>query len=94
MADLIGLAVILAFVAAAVIGLRVLSRVRVSTEEEFEKRASESVSFGSAGFQAMNGILNPSAEKGNLVVAEVKQGRYLAKKKEGKGLGHENEGEK
>lgn len=90
--DLIGVFVILALLSVAAIGLKALSRPRESTEEEFEKRASEGASLASAGFQAVNGLLNPSADRGSKAVAEIKEGRYQKKKKEGKGLGDENRG--
>ncbi|MDH3494975.1 MAG: hypothetical protein OEM82_15590 [Acidobacteriota bacterium] len=92
--DLIGLLVILAFLAAAVVGLRILSKPRASTEEEFEKRASEGTSLASAGFQAVNGLLNPSADKGSKAVAEIKEGSFQKRKNEGKGLGDNNRGGK
>lgn len=90
--DLIGLFAILALLSVGAIGLKLLSRPRKSTEEEFEKRASEGTSLASAGFQAVNGLLNPSAERGSNAVAEMKEGRYQKKKDEGKGLGDGSRG--
>ncbi|NNE64972.1 MAG: hypothetical protein HKN33_00280 [Pyrinomonadaceae bacterium] len=92
--DLVGIGFFIILIAAILIGLKALGKQRVSTEEEFEERASESVSAASAGFQAINGILNPSADKGAKAVAEVKKGEYLKKKEEGKGLSKGNKGTK
>ena len=87
--DWIGLAVLLLFVGGALVGVKLLSRQRVSTEEEFEKRLSESATMLGAGVSAIDGMLNPSAAKGKAAVRELKQGRYQKKRKEGKSLGRE-----
>ena len=93
MGDWIGLAFILLLVAGALFGLNRLGRQRVSTEEEFEKRAAESASFLTSGVEAVNGLLNPSAAKAKETIAEVKQGTFSKKKREGKGQGRENKGD-
>lgn len=88
--DWIGLVFFVLLAAAALAGLKMLSTNRVSTEEEFEKRASESATMLGAGVSAVDGLLNPSAAKGKETVVELKQGRYQKKTSEGKGLGRQN----
>jgi hypothetical protein len=89
-ADWIGLIFLLLLLAVAFVGLKTLSKNRQSTEQEFEKRADEGASLLTAGVEAINGMLNPSAAKGKEAVTEVKRGDYQKKKQGGKSLGKEN----
>ncbi len=68
-------------------GLRELGKQSSRTPEEFEKGAEESPSLLGAGVNALNGILNPEAGKGNNAVKELKRGSFDKKKKEGKSAG-------
>ncbi len=95
MSDWIGLAFFLLIPVAVLIGLKLLSKQKVRTEEEFEKGAEESASLLSAGVNALNGMLNPGEAKGKEAITEVKKGRYNKRQGKGKSIGEESkEGEK
>lgn len=86
MSDWIGLAFFLFILAGISFGLKLLSKGRTSTEEEFEERASQSGSLLSAGINAINGMLNPGEAKGKEAITEVKEGRYDKKQGVGSNL--------
>ena len=90
MTDWVGLFFILFLIVGAYFGLRVLGRSRVRTAEEFERSADESASLIGAGVNALHGILNPEAAKGNEVVRELKIGTHGRKRAEGKSVGKKN----
>lgn len=91
MADWIGLIFLFALIAGAIVGLKLLSKPRRSTEEEFERRSAESTSMLAAGIDALNEAINPEAARGREVVTQMKEGRYQKKKREGKANGTEEE---
>ncbi len=93
MGDLIGLAFFILIPVVIFIGLKLLSKNRKSTEQEFEQRASESGSLLSAGINALNGMLNPGEAKGKEAITEVKKGRFDKKQAKGKDIGDELEEE-
>ncbi len=93
MSDWIGLTFFLLIPVGILIGLKLLSRNRTSTEQEFEQRASESGSLLSAGVNALNGMLNPGEAKGKEAITEVKKGRYNKKQAKGRDIGDELEEE-
>ena len=88
MSDWIGLAFILLLIVGAVAGLKILSRPQTRTEEEFEKNAAESTTMLGAGMNALQELLNPEAAKAREVRMQMKDGRYLRKKREGKAGGN------
>lgn len=73
-------------IAGIFIGLKILSKPRVSTEEEFERNAAESASLLSAGINALNETLNPSDAKGKEAITEVKKGIFNKKQAKGKSI--------
>jgi len=91
MGDWIGLVFFLLIPFGVLVGLKLLSKGRKSTEQEFEQRASESGSLLSAGINAINGMLNPGEAKGKEAITEVKKGRYNKKQGEGKSVGKDLE---
>jgi hypothetical protein len=91
MADWYGLIFLGLLVAGALIGLKLLSRPRTSTGEEFEKRASENTTMMGAGMNALQEMMNPEAAKAKEVITQMKEGRYMKKKKEGKAGGNADE---
>ncbi|MDQ3633924.1 MAG: hypothetical protein ACR2MD_03295 [Aridibacter sp.] len=93
MGDWIGLLFFLLIPVVILIGLKLLGRKRVSTEQEFEQRASQSGSLLGAGLNALNGMLNPGEAKGKEAITEVKKGRYNKKQGVGKDIGEDFEGE-
>jgi len=94
MGDWIGLVFIGLLIVCGYIGLKMLSKPRRRTSEEFEKGATESASLIGVSVNALNGILNPEAAKGNAAVEEVQKGSYNKKNSEGKAIGDELKGEK
>lgn len=90
MSDWIGLAFFLLIPVAILVGLKLLSKKRISTEQEFEQRASQSGSLLGAGLNALNGTLNPGEAKGKEAITEVKKGRYNKKKGDGKLIGEDS----
>lgn len=91
MADWYGLIFLGLLVAGALVGLKLLSRKRVSTADEFEKRASENTTALGAGMNALQELMNPEAAKAKEVITQMKEGRYMKKKKEGKAGGNADE---
>ncbi len=94
MNDWIGLIFFLLIPVAIFVGLKLLGKKRVRTEEEFEKSASLATSLLGAGFNAISGMLNPGDAKGKEAITEVKKGRYNKKQGVGKHIGEVSEGEK
>ena len=70
----------------AVFGLRALSRPASRTEEEFERQAAESTMLG-AGINALQQITDPAEARAKQVRVQMKDGRYLKRKREGKAGG-------
>lgn len=93
MADWIGIIFFVLLIAGVLIGLKLLSRPRTSTAEEFEKRASENTTALGAGMNALQELMNPEAAKAKEVITQMKEGRYMKKKKEGKAGGNADEDE-
>jgi hypothetical protein len=87
MSDWIGLLVIILFVVGAFIGLKILSRPQTRTAEEFERNAAENTTMMGAGMNALQELLDPAAAKSKEVQVQMKEGRYMKKKREGKAGG-------
>lgn len=86
MSDWIGLTFFVVIAVGALVGLQLLSRHRTRTEAEFERNAAESTMLG-AGLNALQELMDPSAAKAKEVRMQMKDGRYLKKKREGKAGG-------
>lgn len=84
MSDWIGLVFLVLLVLAAIAGMRILSRPRTTTSEEFERNASEGTTLAGASFNALQEAMDPQAARAKEVVMQMKKGRYLKKKREGK----------
>jgi len=89
MGDWAGLIFIIVLVAGGLIGLKLLSRPRTSTAEEFERRAAEGTTALGASMNALQELMNPEAAKAKEVQTQLKEGRYQKKKREGKAGGEE-----
>jgi len=89
MSDWIGLAFLALLVIGAIIGLRSLAKPRPRTAEEFEKGAAENSSFTGALLNALHDVTDPSAKRAKEVRQQMKEGRYMKKKREGKAGGTE-----
>jgi hypothetical protein len=84
MSDWIGLAFLVLLVLAAFVGLKMLSRPRKTTAEEFERNAAEGTTALGASMNALQELMNPEAAKAKEVQTQMKEGRYQKKKREGK----------
>jgi hypothetical protein len=66
------------------VGLRILSKPVKRTEAEFERNAAEHPTMLGASMNALQELMNPEAAKAKEVKTQMKEGRYLKKKREGK----------
>jgi hypothetical protein len=87
MNDWIGLGFLVALGIGAFLGLRALSRPTVRSAEEFERNAAEGTTALGAGMNALQELLTPEAAKAREVQMQMKDGRYLKKRREGKADG-------
>lgn len=90
MPDLLGLIFFVLLIVGALFGLRALSKPRVSTAEEFERRASEEKTVIGASMNALQEIMDPADARSKEVIAQMKDGRFKKKKREGKAGGSAN----
>ena len=93
MGDWIGLGFFVLLIAAVLIGLKVLSKPRTHTSDEFERNAAENKTMLGAMMNALHDVTDPSAVKAREVREQMKDGRYLKKKREGKAGGEEHAGD-
>ena len=84
MNDWIGLAFIVVLIVGAIIGLRILANPKPRTSEEFEKSAADNPSFTGALLNALHDVTDPASKRSKEVRMQMKDGRYLKKKREGK----------
>lgn len=89
MADWLGLLFFVLLVVAIFAGLKVLSRPEKRTEAEFERNAAQSASMLGAGMSALQDFLVPGMARAKEVKMQMKEGRYLKKKREGKADGED-----
>lgn len=87
MADWLGLGFIFVLFIGAIVGLKRLSKMRVSTADEFERNAAEGKTMLGAAMSALQELTDPAAPKANQVIEQMKDGRYLTKRQEGKSFG-------
>lgn len=84
MNDWIGLGLILLLLGGGFYALMRANEPRKPlTEEEFQKRASESASLMSAGLSGLQGMLDPSAKKAQAVIEDMRQGYYDGEQESG-----------
>jgi hypothetical protein len=86
MSDWIGAVFLILLVAGAWLGLRELSKPRVTTSDEFERNARNTTMIG-AMMNALQDVTDPGAERAREVRMQMKDGRYQKKKREGKSEG-------
>lgn len=87
MGDWIGLIIFCSIAVGALIGLKILSKPRTRTAEEFERNAAEGTTSLGASMNALQELMNPEAAKSKEVITQMKEGRYQKKKREGKAGG-------
>ena len=93
MSDWIGLAFFVVLALGILMGLKVLSKPRTRTAEEFERNAAENTTMLGASMNALHELMNPEAAKSKEVVTQMKEGRYQKKKREGKAGGNADDSE-
>ncbi len=93
MGDWIGLGFFVLLIVGAIVALKVLSKPRVSTAEEFERRASEEKTMLGASMNALQEAVDPAAAKAKEVVMQMKDGNFQKKKREGKANDNEHKHE-
>ena len=84
MSDWIGLVFFILLVVGVIVGLKILSKPRTRTSDEFERNAAEGTTAIGASMNALHELMNPEAAKGKEVITQMKEGRYQKKKREGK----------
>lgn len=89
MSDWLGLLFFVLLAIGIFAGLKILSKPQTRTDEEFERNAAESASLLGAGVNALQEALDPAAARAKEVKAQLKEGRYDKKKREGKANGEE-----
>lgn len=87
MQDWIGLVFLILLVLGAIFGLRALSKPRVSTAEEFERRAADEKTMLGATANALQEAIDPATAKSKEVIAQMQDGTFQKKKREGKADG-------
>lgn len=63
---------------------KVGSKPRVSTSDEFERRASEETTMLGATMNALHDVTDPAEARSKEVIMQMKDGTYRKKKREGK----------
>lgn len=84
MSDWLGLLFFVLLIVAVAVGLKILSKPKTRTTEEFERNAAEGTTMMGASFNALQELMDPQAAKSKEVVTQMKEGRYQKKKREGK----------
>ena len=92
MNDWIGLAFLVVLAAGAIFGLRALAKPRPRTSEEFEKSAAQNTTMVGALMNALHDVTDPGAERAKEVRMQMKDGRYMKRKREGKANDDEGSG--
>ena len=87
MSDWIGLGFFVLVIIAAIVGLKMISKPATRTSEEFERNAAEGTTMLGATMNALQEAMNPEEAKAKETITQMKEGRYLKKRKEGKACG-------
>ncbi len=89
MGDWIGLLFFALLIIGIIVGLKLLSKPVTRTEAEFERNASEGTTMLGAGMSALQGFLDPAEGRAKEVRQQMKEGRFMKKKREGKADGED-----
>jgi hypothetical protein len=87
MNDWLGLGFFVLLIAGVIVGLKILSKPATRTTEEFERNASEGTTMLGATMNALQEMMNPEEAKAKETITQMKEGRYMKKRKEGKAGG-------
>jgi hypothetical protein len=93
MSDWIGLAFFILLIVSIVVGLKILSKPKTRTTEEFERNAAEGTTSFGASMNALHELMNPEAAKAKETITQMKEGRYQKKKREGKANSNDGDAE-
>ena len=93
MGDWFGLIFIVLLIVGVLVGLKLLSKPRTTTSEEFERNAAEGTTMLGATMNALHELMNPAEAKAKEVQMQMKEGRYQKKKREGKAGGEASDQE-
>jgi predicted lipid-binding transport protein (Tim44 family) len=85
MTDYIGLGFFIFLIIGAILGLKILSKPRKLTANEFEKSAAEGSGMLGASMMELQKILDPAASKSVEVVQDLKGGKFDKKQAKGDG---------
>lgn len=91
MQDWIGLMFFALLIVGVIVGLKALSKPRVSTAEEFERRAAEEKTMLGASMSALQEIMDPAEKRAREVIEQMKDGTFQKKKREGKANADDSE---
>ncbi|CAN5388212.1 hypothetical protein BH10ACI1_BH10ACI1_13560 [soil metagenome] len=84
MSDWIGLIFFVLLIVGIIVGLKMLAKPQKRTTEEFERNAAENTTMLGASMNALQELMNPAEAKAKEVQTQMKEGRYMKKKREGK----------
>ncbi len=87
MGDWIGVGFFLLLIVGAFVGLKLISKPRVSTSDEFERNAAEGKTMLGASMNALQQIMDPAEAKAKETITQMKEGTLQKKKREGKAEG-------
>ena len=89
MGDWIGLGFFVLLVFGAIVALKILSKPRVSSSDEFERNAAEGTTALGATMNALQELMDPADAKAKEVITQMKEGNFQKKKREGKAEGED-----
>ena len=89
MGDWIGLGFFVLLVVGAIVALKILSKPRVSSSDEFERNAAEGTTALGATMNALQELMDPAEAKAKEVITQMKEGNFQMKKREGKAEGED-----
>ena len=89
MGDWIGLGFFVLLVVGAIVALKILSKPRVSSSDEFERNAAEGTTALGATMNALQELMDPAEAKAKEVITQMKEGNFQKKKREGKAEGED-----
>ena len=89
MGDWIGLGFFVFLIVGAIVALKMLSKPRISSPDEFERNATEGTTALGATMNALQELMDPAEAKAKEVVMQMKDGNFQKKKREGKAEGED-----
>ncbi len=94
MNDWLGLLFFVLLIIGIFVALKLLAKPQKRTTEEFERNVAEGSTMLGASMSALQGVLDPAESKAKEVRMQMKEGRYLQKRREGKANSNEDETER